>query len=290
MAKNDETANNGGQGDLDVKVMAEALGITVEELTVRFMQKVSDDPETRDTVLNQTALIQAGMSPEERVLQDEIAKIEASAITHRAFSEPQPIPESWQPKMTEWFEAGLMPPAVLVHALSWLSLNDRISTEATYGRHFDGKGLMVTYMKRLANARRRAFVPNLKKFGPTTLSVNGQTTQDIREFLEWCSIKVPGSGSTVSTYFYRAVRDKKVPADTRIHNLAIPGCTSDGVSVSLARYFEWFENHRADVANGVILGKDGEMIEISDYEASLPDSDSDLSEDDDDDGDSEEES
>ena len=60
--------------------------------------------------------------------------------------------------------------------------------------------------------------------------------------------------------------------------------------MSLARYFEWFENHRADVSNGVILGKDGEMIEISDYEASLPDSDSDLAEDDDDDGDSEEES
>ena len=290
MAKNDATANNGGQSDLDIQVMAEALGITVEELTVRFMQKVSDDPETRDTVLNQTALIQAGMSPEERVLQEEIAKIEKDAITNRAFSEPQPIPASWLARVTEWFEAGLMPPAVLVHALSWLSLNDRISTEATYGRHFDGKGLMVTYMKRLANARRRAFVPNVKKFGPTTLSVNGQTTQDVREFLErWCSITV-NPGSTVATYFYRAVRDKKVPADARIHNLAIPGCSSDGVSVLLSRYFEWFETQTADVANGVILGKDGEMIEILDYEASLPDMSSDLSEDDDGDDESDEDS
>ena len=58
----------------------------------------------------------------------------------------------------------------------------------------------------------------------------------------------------------------------------------------LSRYFEWFETQTADVANGVILGKDGEMIEILDYEASLPDMSSDLSEDDDGDDESDEDS
>jgi hypothetical protein len=83
-------------------------------------------------------------------------------------------------------------------------------------------------------------------------------------------MKVPASGSSLSTYFYRAARDEKMPADAKIHSMGIPGCTPDGVGVDIARYYEWYINHRADVSNGVVLSKDGEMVEITDYQAEHP--------------------
>ena len=167
-----------------------------------------------------------------------------------------------------------MPPATVLIALAWKSLNDKISTEATFGRFFDGIGNMVTYPSRLANARRRAFLPDFKKFGKTTVGLNGKVWSgdaELRKFMEMeVGMKVPASGSTLSTYFYRATRDEKMPADTKIHSMGIPGCTPDGVGVDIARYYEWYINHRADVSNGVILSKDGELVEITDYQAEHP--------------------
>ena len=293
MAKTDAAAGNGGQGELDLKVMAEALGMTVDQLVADFIRKAAGDESTRGELLNQTVQISAGMSPEEKVLSNEVATLELHSIRNRAFSDPQPIPDAWLAKMMEWYEAGMMPPATLVTALAWHGLNDKVSTEATFGRFFDGIGNMVTYVSRLANARRRAFIPDAKKFGETTISVNGRiyVGAKIREFLDSLDgITVPKSGSSVSTYLYRAVKDKKVPADTKIHCLGIPGCSSSGVGVDIARYYEWFINHRADVANGIILSKDGEMVEITDYQAEHPpepepNGEDDGDDDDDDDGD-----
>ena len=274
---------------LDLDAMAESFGISKEELVRSFIEKASNDSEARESVLVQSANVQANMSPEERALTNEIREIENAAVRNRAFTEPQPIPDAWKAKFAAWNKAGVMPPASLVVAHCWLATNDRISTEAVFGRHFDGIGNMLTYPSRLSNARRRQFVPSEKKFGKTTLSHNGRTTTDIREFLGWYGIEVPASGSTVSTYLYRACeatagvrKGKGLPADVRIHNLAILGCTSDGKSQSLARYFEWFEASTADISNGVIIGKNGEPIEVSDYEAKHPSAKPDLELDEDD--------
>ena len=167
-----------------------------------------------------------------------------------------------------------MPPATVLVALGWLSINDKTSTEATFGRYFDGIGNMVTYPSRLANARRRAFLPNFKTFGKITVGLNGKVWSgdaELRKFMEMeIGMKVPASGSSLSTYFFRATRDEKMPAGTKIHSMGIPGCTPDGVGVDIARYYEWYTNHRADVSNGVILSKDGEMVEITDYQAEHP--------------------
>jgi hypothetical protein len=214
------------------------------------------------------------MTPEENSLSKEIAKVRLDAERNRIFTEPRTIPDAWLAKFTEWFEAGLMPPATVLIALGWKSLNDKTTTEATFGRFFDGIGNMVTYPSRLANARRRAFLPDFKKFGKTTVGLNGKVWSgdaELRKFMEMeVGMKVPASGSTLSTYFYRATRDEKMPADTKIHSMGIPGCTPDGVGVDIARYYEWYINHRADVSNGVILSKDGELVEITDYQAEHP--------------------
>ena len=268
---------------LDLDALAESYGISKEELVRSFIEKASNDSEARESVLVQSANVTANMSPEERALTTEIRDIENAAIRNRVFTEPQPIPDAWKPKFTAWVKAGVMPPANLVVAHCWLATGDRISTEAVFGRHFDGIGNMLTYPSRLANARRRQFVPSEKKFGKTTLFHNGRSTSDIREFLSWYDIDVPASGSTVSTYLYRACeataglkKGKVLPADVRIHNMAILGCKTDGTSQSLARYFEWFEASTADISNGVIIGKNGEPIEVSDYEAKHPSAKPDL--------------
>ena len=292
MAKTDAAAD-GGQGELDMAQMAEMFGLTLEEMVAKFISQAASDGETRGILLNETATISAGMTPEERVLSEEIAKVRSDAERNRIFTEPMPIPEAWEARITEWFEAGLMPPATLLIALGWLSLNDKVSTEATFGRFFDGNGNMVTYPSRLANARRRAFLPDAKKFGPITVGLNGKTWSgdaELRLFMDKeIGMPVPASGSTLSTYFYRATRDEKMPADAKIHSMGIPGCTPDGVGVDIARYYEWYVNHRADVSNGVILSKDGEMVEITDYQAEHPPepepSSDDGDDDDDDDGD-----
>ena len=279
---------------VDFDAMAESYGISKEELVRSFIEKASADESTREVALTSTMQVASNMTPEERALTTEIANIEKSAKTNRIFTEPQPIPDAWKPKFAAWHKAGLMPPATAVVAQCWLGTGDRISTEAVFGRHFDGIGNMLTYPSRLSNARRRQFVPSEKKFGATTLSHNGRTTSDVREFLGWYGIAVPLAGSTVSTYLYRACEvtaglktGKGLPADVRIHNLAILGCSSDGKSQSLARYFEWFEANRADVSNGVIIGKNGEPIEITDYEAAHPAKAEDLSDDDEEIGDGE---
>ena len=273
MANNDATGDNAGQGNLDLQVMADALGISKEQLVQDFLQKAASDESTRAITLEESAVVSAGMSVEESALVKEVAKVKADALRNRIFTEPQPIPESWLAKMTEWFDAGLMPPATVLIALGWLSLNDKVSTEATFGRFFDGIGNMVTYPSRLANARRRAFIPDAKKFGPTTIRLNGKTwvgAEQLKQFLtKECGVVLPSSYS-LATYLYRAVRDKKVPAGTLIHCLGIPGCTADGTGVEMTRYWEWYTNHRADVSNGVILSKDGEMVEITDYQAEHP--------------------
>ena len=290
MAKTDAAAD-GGQGELDMAQMAEMYGLSEEELIAKFISKAASDESTRGILLNETATISAGMTPEEKVLSQEIAKVRVDAERNRIFTEPMPIPDTWLARITEWFEAGLMPPATLLIALGWLSLNDKVSTEATFGRFFDGIGNMVTYPSRLANARRRAFLPDADKFGKITVGLNGKTWSgdaELRKFMELeVGMKVPASGSSLSTYMYRASRDDKMPADTKIHSMGIPGCTPDGVGVDIARYYEWYVNHRADVSNGVILSKDGEMVEITNYQAEHPPEPEPSSDDgdDDDDGD-----
>jgi len=289
MAKTDAAAD-GGQGELDMAQMAEMFGLTLEEMVAKFISTAASDESTRGILLNETAVVSAGMTPEENSLSDEIAKVRLAAERNRIFTEPRPIPDAWLAKFTEYFEAGLMPPATVLVALGWLSLNDKTSTEATFGRFFDGIGNMVTYPSRLANARRRAFLPNFKTFGKITVSLNGKVWSgdaELRKFMEMeVGMKVPASGSTLSTYFYRATRDEKMPADAKIHSMGIPGCTPDGVGVDIARYYEWYVNHRADVSNGVVLSKDGEMVEITDYQAEHPpepEPSSDAGDDDDDD-------
>ena len=286
MAKTDAAAD-GGQGELDMAQMAEMFGLTLEEMVAKFISQAASDSETRGILLNETAAVSAGMTPEEKVLSQEIAKVRVDAERNRIFTEPMPIPDAWLARITEWFEAGLMPPATLLIALGWLSLNDKVSTEATFGRFFDGIGNMVTYPSRLANARRRAFLPDSDKFGKITVGLNGKTWSgdaELRQFMDKeIDMKVPASGSTLSTYMYRATRDGKMPADTKIHSMGIPGCTPDGVGVDIARYYEWYINHRADVSNGVVLSKDGEMVEITDYQAEYPPEPEPSSGDDDDD-------
>lgn len=286
MAKTDAAAD-GGQGELDMAQMAEMFGLTLEEMVAKFISQAASDSETRGILLNETAAVNAGMTPEEKVLSQEIAKVRVDAERNRIFTEPMPIPDAWLARITEWFEAGLMPPATLLIALGWLSLNDKVSTEATFGRFFDGIGNMVTYPSRLANARRRAFLPDSDKFGKITVGLNGKTWSgdaELRQFMDKeIDMKVPASGSTLSTYMYRATRDGKMPADTKIHSMGIPGCTPDGVGVDIARYYEWYINHRADVSNGVVLSKDGEMVEITDYQAEYPPEPEPSSGDDDDD-------
>ena len=273
MANNDATSGNAGQGGLDLQVMADQLGISKEQLVQDFLQKAASDESTRAVALEESAVVSAGMSVEESALVKEVAKVKADALRNRIFTEPMPIPEAWEARITEWFDAGLMPPATLLIALGWLSLNDKVSTEATFGRFFDGIGNMVTYPTRLANARRRAFIPDVKKFGPTTVRLNSKTwvgAEQLKQFLEKeCGVKLPTS-YTLATYLYRAARDGKVPAGTLIHCLGIPGCKTDGTGVEIARYYEWYVNHRADVSNGIILSKDGEMVEITDYQAEHP--------------------
>ena len=273
MAKTDAAAD-GGQGELDMAQMAEMFGLTMDEMIAKFISQAASDESTRGILLNETATVNAGMTPEENSLSKEIAKVRADAERNRVFTDPMPIPDAWLARMTEWFEAGLMPPATLLVALGWLSLNDKVSTEATFGRFFDGIGNQVTYPSRLANARRRAFLPDFKKFGPITVGLNGKTWSgdaELREFMEKeVGMKVPASGSSLSTYFFRATRDEKMPADAKIHSMGIPGCKPDGVGVDIARYYEWYVNHRADVSNGVILSKAGEMVEITDYQAEHP--------------------
>ena len=273
MAKTDAAAD-GGQGELDMAQMAEMFGLTMEEMVAKFISQAASDESTRGILLNETATITAGMTPEEKVLSDEIAKVRSDAERNRVFTDPQPIPDTWEAKFTEWFEAGLMPPATVLIALGWKSLNDKTTTEATFGRFFDGIGNMVTYPSRLANARRRAFLPDTKKFGKITVGLNGKTWSgdaELRVFMDKeVGMKVPASGSTLSTYMYRATRDDKMPADAKIHSMGIPGCTPDGVGVDIARYYEWYVNHRADVSNGVVLSKAGEMVEITDYQAEHP--------------------
>ena len=273
MAKTDAAAD-GGQGELDMAQMAEMYGYTEEEMIAKFISQAASNPVTRGTLLEETATISAGMTPEEKVLTEEIAKVRSDAEHNRIFTEPRTIPDAWLTKFTEWFEAGLMPPATVLIALGWLSLNDKTSTEATFGRFFDGIGNMVTYPSRLANARRRAFLPSFKKFGKVTIGLNGKVWSgdaELRLFMEQeVGMKVPAKGSTLATYVYRACRDDKMPAGTKIHSMGIPGCSPDGVGVDIARYYEWYINHRADVSNGVVLSKDGEMVEITDYQAEHP--------------------
>jgi hypothetical protein len=273
MAKTDAAAD-GGQGELDMAQMAEMFGLTLEEMVAKFISTAASDESTRGILLNETAVVSAGMTPEENSLSDEIVKVRVAAERNRVFTEPRMIPDAWLAKFTEWFEAGLMPPATVLVALGWLSLNDKTSTEATFGRYFDGIGNQVTYPSRLANARRRAFLPDFKKFGKVTIGLNGKVWSgdaELRKFMdEEIGMKVPASNSSLSTYVYRATRDDKMPADTKIHSMGIPGCTPEGVGVDIARYYEWYTNHRADVSNGVILSKDGEMVEITDYQAEHP--------------------
>ena len=288
MAKTDAAAGNGGLGDLDIQAMAEALGYTQEQLIADFIRKAAGDESTRGALLEETATISAGMSPEEKVLSSEIAKVKADALRNRVFTEPQAIPEDWLARMMEWHEAGFMPPVTLLVALAWRSLNDKVSTEATFGRFFDGIGNMVTYPSRLANKRRTAFIPDQRKFGVTTISLNGKTwsgADELRKFMDKeVGMPVPAEGSTLSTYIYRACKDGKMPADAKIHNeTGIPGCRN-GVGVDIARYYEWYINHRADVSNGIILGPNGEEVEITDYQAEHPPESEPEGEDDDDDG------
>jgi hypothetical protein len=292
MAKTDATSGNAGDGELNMAQMAEMFGLTMDEMIAKFISQAASDESTRGTLLEETATVSAGMTPEEKVLSSEIVKVKAAAERNRIFTEPMPIPDAWLARITEWFEAGLMPPATVLVALGWLSLNDKVSTEATFGRFFDGIGNMVTYPSRLANARRRAFLPEFKKFGKVTIGLNGKVWSgdaELRQFMDKeVGMPVPASGSTLSTYFYRACKADMMPADTKIHSMGIPGCSSDGVGVDIARYYEWYINHRADVSNGVILSKAGEMVEVTDYQAEHPpepEPDSESEDDDDDYGD-----
>jgi len=74
MAKTDAAAD-GGQGELDMAQMAEMFGLTLEEMVAKFISQAASDSETRGILLNETATINAGMTPEEKVLSQEIAKV-----------------------------------------------------------------------------------------------------------------------------------------------------------------------------------------------------------------------
>ena len=80
MAKTDAAAD-GGQGELDMAQMAEMFGLTLEEMVAKFISTAATDEATRGILLNETATISAGMTPEEKVLSQEIAKVSCLLYT-----------------------------------------------------------------------------------------------------------------------------------------------------------------------------------------------------------------
>ena len=276
-------ANNDTQYTPELLAMAQAMGKSVDELmeTVKAVQAVMP----REQVIANATSTLAGLTPEEEAVQKERQKIEKDNLENQAFTTRIEIPDQLTEYAKELFEAGQWPSVVELQALVWPG---RMTTEMVYGRHIYGDSNTVCFPKRLSNARRRGFVPNAD-FGVFTLfykKTKYEGNDGIKALLELTNKVVVGDNNA-PTYLYRActaLAKKKpygddglmFPADIQVWHPMIPGCTpvvtddktgkqSGGQSVLLTRYFEHFENHTPDIANGVVLTKDGHFMALEDY-------------------------
>ena len=275
-------ANNETQYSPELVALAATMGKSVEELMAITRETQALLP--REEQIAQATITIAGLTPEEEALQKERQKIESDNLINQAFTTRIDIPDQLLEYAKELFDGGQWPSVVELQALVW---PDRISTEMTYGRHIYGDSNTVCFPKRLSNARRRGFVPNAE-FGVFTLfykKTKYEGNDGIKALL-YLTNKVTVGDNNAPTYLHRACKalaNKKAfgddglmfPADIQVWHPMIMGCTpivtddkgktSGGQSTLLTRYFEHFENHTPDIANGVVLTKDGHFMALEDY-------------------------
>jgi hypothetical protein len=275
-------ANNETQYEPELIALAATMGKTVEELMA--VARATQALLPREEQIAQATITIAGLTPEEEALQKERLKVEADNLINQAFTTRIDIPDQLLEYAKELFDGGQWPSVVELQALVW---PDKISTEMTYGRFIYGDSNTVCFPKRLSNARRRGFVPNAE-FGVFTLfykKTKYEGNDGIKALLKLTNNVVVGDNNA-PTYLHRACKalaNKKAfgddglmfPADIQVWHPMIMGCTpivtddkgktSGGQSTLLTRYFEHFENHTPDIANGVVLTKDGHFMALEDY-------------------------
>ena len=276
-------ANNETQYSPELIAMAATMGKTVEELM--DITRATQALLPREEQIAQATITIAGLTPEEEALQKERLKIESDNLINQAFTTVIDIPDQLLEYAQELHDKGQWPSVVELQALVW---PDKISTEMTYGRHIYGDSNTVCFPKRLSNARRRGFVPNAE-FGVFTLfykKTKYEGNDGIKALLKLTNNMDVGDNNA-PTYLYRActaLAKKKpygddglmFPADIQVWHPMIHGCTpivtdaktgktSGGQATLLTRYFEHFENHTPDIANGVVLTKDGHFMALEDY-------------------------
>ena len=276
-------ANNETQYEPQLIALAATMGKSVEELLAITRETQALLP--RDEQIAQATITIAGLTPEEEALQKERQKIESDNLINQAFTTVIDIPDQLLEYAKELFDKGQWPSVVELQALVW---PDKISTEMTYGRFIYGDSNTVCFPKRLSNARRRGFVPNAE-FGVFTLfykKTKYEGNDGIKALLKLTN-NVDVGENNAPTYLYRAcesIAKKKAfgndglmfPDDIQVWHPMIMGCspvvtddkgkTSGGQSTLLTRYYEHFENHTPDIANGVVLTKDGHFMALEDYQ------------------------